>query len=145
MRLVPEGNLHTEVDTVKFGEPAPSAPVLQDAMRSGTAPAALNISSQVNHKHPLENRLKNWESNQHATRMEMYRRIFGAGEPIRREMELSMLETDFRPSIAGGPSNVHKNILLNREASIDWEDVYTDFSTNNCPDFHSEMEKKMQI
>lgn len=58
--------------------------------------------------------------------MEQYRRVFGSAEPIKREMDLQIVQsTDFVPSVLGGSSNVHRDILLNKDASVDWEDVYT--------------------
>lgn len=80
--------------------------------------------------------------------MESYRRIFGAGEPIKRTMELKIIDDlEFRPSIMGASSDLHKDILLNKDASVDWEDVYKhDINDGyNAKDFHSEMEKKMGI
>ena len=31
---------------------------------------------------------------------------------------------DYKPLQLGGPSNLHKDILENRDCSLDWEDVY---------------------
>ncbi|ODV97598.1 hypothetical protein PACTADRAFT_47487 [Pachysolen tannophilus NRRL Y-2460] len=144
LRLVPENDFHSKVDSVKFGEAAPSAPALQDILRAKQGP--LSIASQVNGRHPLESRIKNWEETEQNMKMEQYRRIFGAGEPIKRKMDLSIVEsTDFKPSVLGGSSNIHKNILLNKDSTIDWEDIYDGFETKNHMDYHSELEKKMGI
>lgn len=124
MRIVPEGNQHSNISSVKFGEVAPSAPALQDILRTQEGP--LNIASQVNGRHPLEHRVQNWEQQQQDLKMEQYRRIFGQAEPIKREMDLKIVSsTDFVPGVLGGASNVHRDILLNKDASVDWEDVYT--------------------
>jgi hypothetical protein len=32
---------------------------------------------------------------------------------------------DYKPAQLGGPSNLHKDILENRDCSIQWEDIYT--------------------
>ena len=42
---------------------------------------------------------------------------------------------------------MHKDILLNKDSSVDWEDVYPGGFANgdNVKDFHSEMEKQMGI
>lgn len=132
------------MSSTAFGDAAPHAPGLQDILRTGEGP--LNIASKVNNKHPLESRVANWEETQYETKLEMYRRIFGAGEPIKRTMDLQIIEaTDFTPLAVGGPSNLHKDILLNKDTSVDWEDIYKDgFETSNhMKDFHSEMEKKL--
>lgn len=86
----------------------------------------MSIASQVNGRHPLEQRVQNWEQQQQALKMEQYRRLFGQAEPIRREMDLQIVSsTDFVPQVLGGSSNVHRDILLNKDASVDWEDIYT--------------------
>lgn len=106
----------------------------------------MNIASKLNNRHPLESRIQNWEKTQQDTRMETYRRVFGAGEPIRRTMELNIVEaTDFKPLVLGGSDTLHRDILLNRETTVDWEDIYKGgFEAGaNVPDFHTEMEKKL--
>lgn len=74
--------------------------------------------------------------------------MFGAGEPIKRTMELNVIDaTDFKPQILGGSDSLHKDILLNRDATVDWEDVYKGGfeAGHNVKDFHSEMEKQLGI
>jgi proteasome maturation protein len=122
--LVPENKQPSAVDTAKFGEVAPSAPALQDILRTNEGP--LSIASKVNGRHPLEHRIQNWEEQQQELKMEQYRRVFGSAEPIKREMDLQIVQsTDFVPHVLGGSSNVHRDILLNKDASVDWEDIYT--------------------
>lgn len=108
----------------------------------------MSLASKINNRHPLEARIQNWEETQHQTKLESYRRIFGAGEPIRRTMELQIVDaTDFKPAVLGGPDTMHRDILLNKDTSVDWEDIYRDglASGDHVKDFHSEMEKKMGI
>lgn len=96
----------------------------------------------------MEGRITNWDQTQQDTKLEMYRRVFGAGEPIKRTMELEIIEaTDFKPSVLGGVDGMHRDMLLNRDSTVDWEDVYPGGfeSGNNVKDFHTEMEKKMGI
>lgn len=146
MRIVPDNNQQSSVSTTTFGEVAQSAPALQDTFKAQQGP--LSIASQLNNRHPLEGRVQNWEDTQHNTRLEMYRRVFGAGEPIKRTMELNIIEaSDFRPAVLGGADSMHKDILLNRDASVDWEDIYKGGfdSGRNVQDFHSEMERQMGI
>ncbi|CCH45060.1 Proteasome maturation factor UMP1 [Wickerhamomyces ciferrii] len=124
LKFIPESSQPNAVDSTKFGQSAPSAPGLQDILRSEEGP--LSISSKINNRHPLENRIQNWEQTQHDLKLEQYRRIFGAAEPIKRTMELKIVEsTDFTPSALGNNSNIHRDILLNKDTSIDWEDIYS--------------------
>lgn len=106
------------------------------------------MASKINNRHPLEGRLANWDQTQYDARLETYRRVYGAGEPIKRQMELNIVEaTDFKPSVLGGSDSMHRDILLGNDSTVDWEDVYRGGveSGQNVKDFHSEMEKKVGI
>lgn len=136
----------SSVSTTSQFDASQNVPSLPDTLRQQQGP--LSIASQVNGRHPLEARLSNWESAQQATKLEMYRRVFGAADPIRRNMELSIVDaTDFRPELLGGPDTMHRDILLNKEATVDWEDIYNGGfeSGRGVSDFHSEMERKLGI
>lgn len=63
--------------------------------------------------HPLEERVKNWNATATQARMDQYRRLFGAADPIKREMDLALVG-----------DNLHGDILRGNDWSIDWEDVY---------------------
>ena len=146
MRVVPENNYSSKVASTTLEEAAAHAPGLKDALRNQEGPT--NLASKVNHRHPLEQRTQNWEKTQFETRLEIYRRIFGAGEPIKRNMELNMVDAaDSRPQVLGGSSHLHRDILLNKDADVDWEDVYSGGfeQGESVPDFHTEMERKMGI
>ncbi|ANZ75451.1 BA75_02750T0 [Komagataella pastoris] len=144
LSVIPLNEKTSKVDSTSFATPSVAIPSLPDTLREQKGP--LSIASEINGKHPLEARLKNWEENEHNNKLETYRRIFGAGEPIKRQMELGIVDaTDFKPAILGGPSNLHRNILLNKDTSVDWEDVYTGFDSVACTDMHTEMERKVGI
>ncbi|ODV59840.1 Ump1p [Ascoidea rubescens DSM 1968] len=145
LRIIPENSQLSSINNQEGGESSYSAPGLNDLFKNG-GPSSL--SDKINDRHPLENQIKNWESTQLDLKMEQYRRLFGLAEPLKRTMELEIVNRiDFRPEILGGTSNLHRDILLNKDCSIDWEDIYqsgidnNEFSTN----FHSEMERKMGI
>lgn len=102
-------------------------------------PAAQNF----NGSHPLEQRVANWRANEEAFKMQLLQRSQGAAEPIRRQMEIQLVEkSTFVPEIVGGPSNLHLDILRNQDASIDWEDVHKD---DQRYDFQQELQKKMGL
>ncbi|ODV82752.1 hypothetical protein CANARDRAFT_30603 [[Candida] arabinofermentans NRRL YB-2248] len=146
LRLIPSDSKPSTVQSNAYGPAAPSAPALHDTLRSGEGP--LSVSSKINNRHPLEARIQNWDQHARDQQLESYRRIFGAADPIKREMELSIVEQDsFKPMILGGgyESSLQKDILLNRETTIDWEDIYTGFDSKPQLDFHTEMEKKFGI
>lgn len=146
MKILPDRDAQTTISSTKLGEAAPHAPGLQDILRTQEGP--LNLASKINDRHPLEARISSWEETQYQTKLETYRRVFGAGEPIKRTMELEIVNaTDFKPVVLGGSDGMHREILLNKDTSIDWEDIYKGGLENGqaVKDFHSEMEKNLGI
>lgn len=151
MSIVPKNSYKTSVSSVGDEQLASNAaPALSDRLRpqnGGSTP----LSSQVNGKHPLEQRLKNWDQTQHERNLQQYRQVFGVAEPLKREMELQIVEnTDFNPlASCANTSSLHRDILLNKEASVDWEDIYpgTGFSggVNLGADVHGAIEKQLGI
>lgn len=116
---------------------------LPDSIQNGMAPAPL--SSTMNGAHPLQNRLEKWNETQMDFKLETLRRTYGAGEPIRRAMEMEIVSNTMKvPEMLGPRSDIHREILENRDASIDWEDIYTG-NQDRFADFHSELERQMGI
>lgn len=146
---------------------APSAPGVHDLIRHGVgpkvAPPTADLSSkaaaagspapQLDSAHPLEARLKQWEATRENMRMEMLRRTYGVAEPVRRGMELKITrDGEWRPLALGSAGHgssllpsVHEDILLGRDTTVDWEDIYTGEETRSVPTFHEEMERKLRM
>ena len=60
--------------------------------------------------------------------MEGLRRAYGIAEPVRRGMEMKIVEsTEWRPRVMGGEraGSVHADVLSGRDAEIEWDDVFT--------------------
>ena len=77
--------------------------------------------------------------------MELLRRQFGLAEPVKRQMELSVVRAgEWRPAILGGfgTASLHADILSGRDTEIDWEDVFVGDDLRDFPDFHTEMENR---
>ncbi|KAI9667945.1 MAG: hypothetical protein M1821_000765 [Bathelium mastoideum] len=162
LRITPSS---THLSTTLPHPSAPSAPGVHDTLRtnlslsrpSPLAPSASSSSSSDTHptsqptsKHPLESRLLNWRATQEALKMEGLRRTFGMAEPVRRGMELKIVEgTEWRPAVMGGAGEraggVHRDVLMGRDAEVDWEDVFTGDEGREVPDFHTEMEGRMRM
>ncbi|KAF8463494.1 proteasome maturation factor UMP1-domain-containing protein [Kalaharituber pfeilii] len=141
LRLAPPPPYAAKISHVAPSKGAPSAPTsVHDTMREGLphTVATLNIH------HPLEHRLKGWEEQQEKIKMEGLRRVFGLGEPIRRGMEMKIVGSDFRPKVLGGPSNLHLDILKNKDWTLDWDDIFTDCD-RDMPSFHDEMETRLRM
>ncbi|QLG74958.1 hypothetical protein HG535_0H02850 [Zygotorulaspora mrakii] len=131
MNIVPPSNHKSTVSTAQDPFAASNAvKALPDTFRQQEG-GAVPISTQLNDRHPLESRILNWESTERKRQLEQYRQIFGIAEPMRRVMELEMVDrTDFNPL---NTSSLHHDILLNKDCSIDWEDIYP----SNGLDTHS--------
>lgn len=66
-------------------------------------------------------------------KMESLRRVYGIAEPIRRGMELKIVqEGQWKPAALGGrnESTIHEDILTlgGRETEVTWEDVFDGMS-----------------
>ncbi|KAG4302823.1 hypothetical protein PCK1_000983 [Pneumocystis canis] len=83
-----------------------------------------SLISNTNSQHPLEAVLRKWKHQEHELKMESLNRIFGMSEPIRRKMELKILDSEFKPLIFGGPSNIHHDILIGNDSNIDKLTLY---------------------
>ncbi|CAH00142.1 Ump1p [Kluyveromyces lactis] len=146
MNIVPSPDFKSAVATDKGCEHQSNAVAsLPDVFREQVGARPLN--TQLNDRHPLESRVRNWDETQHKRQLEQYRQIFGVAEPMKRVMELKLVQnTDFNPL---NQSNLHKDVLMNKEASIDWEDVYptSDFASGMmvADDVHTKIEKRMGI
>lgn len=141
LRLVPDANHLADIASNRFGETSNAAPALQDTLRTGEGPVSL--ASKINNRHPLEARITNWEETQFNTRMEMYRRVFGAGAPIKQQMDLAIVDNEFTPMLNG--ELLHRDVLVGKDSLVDWEDIYKGSEAGQIADFHGAMEKKMGL
>ncbi|KAI1373224.1 proteasome maturation factor UMP1 [Hypoxylon crocopeplum] len=152
MRIVPPSSYSSTYKGSNTS--APSAPGVHDTLRHGIGPNVLPLDASAPSeapasRHPLEARLKAWESTQEALRMESLRRTFGMAEPVRRSMELKITRGgEWRPLALGGGAGVrslHEDILRGREATLGWEDVFTGEEQRGAVGMHEEMERKLKI
>ncbi|KAG4305548.1 hypothetical protein PORY_001104 [Pneumocystis oryctolagi] len=73
-------------------------------------------------------------------KMQSLSRVFGVSEPIRRKMELKIIDSEFVPSVFGGSSNIHRDILIGNDSSIDIDEIFS--ADYHCfVDFHNELEE----
>ena len=80
--------------------------------------------------------------------METLRRAFGVAEPVRRGMELKITrDGEWRPAVlgGGGAPGLHEDILLGRDATVEWEDVFTGQESAGLVGMHDEMERKLKM
>lgn len=139
MQFIPQSSQPNTVSSLSAAQAAPSAPGLPDAFRAG---GPLSLTSTVNGRHPLESRIKEWDATQMQLQTEIRRRMHGLADPLKREMDLAMVsKSSVRPGLNN--SNVHLDILNNKDYSIDWEDIYSD--SNKFDTIHTTMESQGRI
>ncbi|OAX83102.1 hypothetical protein ACJ72_02545 [Emergomyces africanus] len=133
---------------------APSAPGVHDTLRASLTSAPTTPTTQqqqtTTSTHPLEARLLQWRQTHDAMKMESLRRVYGLAEPIRRGMELKIVqEGQWKPAALGGrnESNIHADILAlgGRETEVSWEDVFDGDELREPPTFHDEMEHRLKM
>ncbi|KAK5778690.1 Ump1p PWA37_000034 [Arxiozyma heterogenica] len=129
LNIVPPSNFKSQINSVENAtHKSNSINTLPDTLREQNG-GCLPISTQLNEQHPLQQHLENYQDNEHARTMEQYREIFGIAEPMKRTMELSIVErTDFNPI---NENHLHSDILRNKDCTIDWEDIYPDTMGKN--------------
>jgi proteasome maturation protein len=122
--LIPQSAAPSVVRNTAVAQQAPSAPGLPDTFRAG-GPAMVGVAATINNRHPIESRIATWEQTQAQMHAETRRRMHGIADPVKRDMELELVTTsELRPGLVS--SNIHSDILRNKDTSIDWEDVYSD-------------------
>lgn len=85
----------------------------------------VGVAATINNRHPIESRIATWEQTQAQMHAETRRRMHGIADPVKRDMELELVTTsELRPGLVS--SNIHSDILRNKDTSIDWEDLYSD-------------------
>ncbi|KAI8879285.1 proteasome maturation factor UMP1 [Backusella circina FSU 941] len=112
-----------------------------DALRYGVR----SIKTEVMPGHPLENRLNQWEETQWELKLNLARQAYGMHAPIKMMMEKSIVEK--RQHMPMFPSsNLHLDILMGKDETIDYEDFLNDPSmSTDALDVHTSMERKLNL
>ncbi|BGP43087.1 hypothetical protein JCM10449v2_007102 [Rhodotorula kratochvilovae] len=131
--LATTANAHGLHDTLSYG------------LRSLAADAAP--------KHPLENRLAQWDATRENLQLTLERNMYGLHAPVRLGMERALVSSAPTPMSLGlpgagftRPGNLHLDILMGRDEEIRPEDVLIDRAqTAQMGDFHLGMERKLRL
>ncbi|ONH77129.1 Proteasome maturation factor UMP1 [Pichia kudriavzevii] len=147
LHIVPTNTPNTD-DQVKNTDYAPAAPCasgVTDTLRSN---GPVQVATMINNRHPIESRILNWDKTQYAMQMETRRRVHGLADPIKREMDLHMVQLSEGVSTING-NRIHSDMLLGKDWRVDWEDIYADDVTASpyklSNDFHSVMENRLGL
>ncbi|GAA5795329.1 proteasome maturation factor UMP1-domain-containing protein [Helicostylum pulchrum] len=138
LRLAPESHPENVMSTLNTTHPELGG---HDALRYGTR----SIKTEVLPGHPLENRLDNWSETQWELKLNLARQAYGMHAPIKMMMEKSIVEKRQRMPIMPS-SNMHLDILMGKDETIDYEDFLNDPSmSTDSIDFHTAMEHKLNL
>ncbi|ODH13737.1 hypothetical protein ACO22_06951 [Paracoccidioides brasiliensis] len=155
LRIVPPAANATQTSNTAsashLSKGAPSATGIHDTLRASFTPApTLQQQRTPTSTHPLEARLLQWRQTHDAMKMETLKRVYGIAEPVRRGMELKIVqEGQWKPAVLGGgkESNIHADILAlgGRETEVTWEDVFDGDDLREPATFHDEMEQRLKM
>ncbi|TFK76669.1 proteasome maturation factor UMP1 [Pluteus cervinus] len=113
---------------------------LHDTLRYGPR----SLAAEVKTHDPLKNRLENWEETQDNLKLTLQRNIYGMHAPMRMLMERKIVA--FNPHMPALPrSNVHLDVLMGRDETIEAFDIFGGEESESSLDIHSEMEKKLRM
>jgi proteasome maturation protein len=130
-------------------KPAPQASTehtqyhVHDGMRFGARSMASEWSASTT-SHPVAATVHNWDVTRDNLKLGMYRQIYGLSAPLLRLMERESIHKVGRL----GPlqsSNLGMDILLGRDETVDFEDVFAALDTPRTVelDVHRMMEVQM--
>ncbi|KAF8491304.1 proteasome maturation factor UMP1 [Gautieria morchelliformis] len=115
---------------------------LHDTLRNGPR----SLANEVKGGSVIQQRLTQWEETQDSLKMTMQRNLFGLHLPVRQMMERKAVAANpHMPALAQTQSNIHLDILMGRDETLDVADVFGDQETSAPLDIHSEMERKRHI
>ncbi|KAK7029697.1 hypothetical protein VNI00_014395 [Paramarasmius palmivorus] len=113
---------------------------LHDTLQYGPRTIATEIKSEGG----LKERLENWEETQDNLKLTMMRNVHGLHAPMRMLMERKMVSMN--PHMPALPqSNVHLDILMGRDETIEPADVFGEPIAAPSLNIHSDMERKLRM
>ncbi|KAG6918687.1 hypothetical protein DXG01_012505 [Tephrocybe rancida] len=112
---------------------------LHDTLRYGPRSLAAEVQTEGN----LKGRLENWEATQDNAKLTLQRNIYGLHAPMRLMMERKIVTQGTNPFAAAmAPSNLHLDILMGRDETIEPVDIFLGMESGPALDIHEELRKK---
>ncbi|KAI8987426.1 proteasome maturation factor UMP1-domain-containing protein [Mycotypha africana] len=137
LRIVPDSH----IESVSTSDSSHKEFGVHDTLRNGIR----SIKTEVLPGHPLENRLSQWGETQWELKLNLARQAHGMHAPIKMMMERSIVEKRQRLPVLPS-SNLHLNILLGKDETIDYEDFLNDPTmSTDMLDVHTAMEHKLNL
>ncbi|CAL1697233.1 unnamed protein product [Somion occarium] len=114
---------------------------LHDTLRYGPR----SLATEVQTTSAIKDRLENWEATQDNLKLTTLRNVYGLHAPVRLLMERKAVS--YNPHMpARSTSNIHLDVLMGRDESVDCADFMMPSSELRQPlDIHAEMEKKLRM
>jgi len=113
---------------------------LHDTLRYGPR----SLAAEVKTHDGFKDRLENWEQTQDNMKLTLQRNIYGMHAPMRLLMERKIVSHN--PHMPALPrSNVHLDILMGRDETIEPFDIFGGMEKDLPLDTHTEMEKKLHM
>ncbi|KAG6857658.1 hypothetical protein H0H87_010227 [Tephrocybe sp. NHM501043] len=112
---------------------------LHDSLRYGPR----SLAAEVQTEGGLKGRLENWEATQDNAKLTLQRNIYGMHAPMRLLMERKIVTQGKNPfADAMAPSNLHLDILMGRDESIEPADIFLGMESGPPLDIQEELRKK---
>ncbi|KAH8120685.1 proteasome maturation factor UMP1-domain-containing protein [Phellopilus nigrolimitatus] len=113
---------------------------LHDALQYGPRSLATEARAQSQ----LKQRLDNWEETQDDLKLNIQRDLYGLHAPVRLMMERKIVSTNMHmPALPR--SNIHLDILMGRDESLDIADIFGETEVAPPMDIHGQMERKLRM
>ncbi|KAJ7480101.1 proteasome maturation factor UMP1 [Mycena galericulata] len=113
---------------------------LHDTLQYGPRSIAAEIKSEGG----LKERLENWEETQDNLKLTLQRNLHGLHAPMRLLMERKIVAAS--PHMPAMPqSNLHLDILMGRDETIEPVDIFGGMEGTPPQDIHRDMEKKLKL
>jgi len=92
----------------------------------------------------IKDRLDNWEETQDNMKLTLMRNLYGVSLPLQITMERQIVTRNAHmPALP--QSNIHLDILMGRDESLDVSDVFGGMEGKPSMDVHGDMEKKLRM
>ncbi|PAV21801.1 proteasome maturation factor UMP1 [Pyrrhoderma noxium] len=113
---------------------------LHDTLQHGLR----SLAAEANQQSAFKHRLDNWEETQDNLKLTLQRNLYGIHAPVRLAMERKIVSTSFHmPALPR--SNIHLDILMGRDETVDVTDVFDERGTTTSLDIHGDMERKLRM
>ncbi|KAF5377216.1 hypothetical protein D9615_006399 [Tricholomella constricta] len=110
---------------------------LHDTLRHGPR----SLAAEVQTEGGLKGRLENWEATQDNAKLTLRRNIYGMHAPMRLLMERKIVSQTSPFVSAMSPSNLHLDILMGRDETIEPADIFLGMENGPSLDIHEQLRK----